>query len=137
MGYLSASVDVLEEDILLCNKSHEIDEATLTDIGLKKSVNGWFFKDEETAVTSLGSSLTPDEDLIAFTPQTEFEKYVVEQFRKTSKRSLRIEKTLFILEKKVDVLKQKGIRSDSTTEDTDDSDDESTDEDSMETSGSE
>ncbi|WVZ14503.1 hypothetical protein V8G54_012069 [Vigna mungo] len=91
--------------------------------------------DEQTVVTSLASPPISDEDHFAFIPQTDFEKYVAEQYRKTSKRILRVEKTLFKLENKVDVLNKKGINSDFTIEDSNDSDDESTDEDSMEMFG--
>ncbi|KOM52295.1 hypothetical protein LR48_Vigan09g095400 [Vigna angularis] len=69
------------------------------------------------------------DEQIAFNQQTDFEKYVVNEFRKTFERVERVEKTLFRLEKKGDVLNKNGIGSK-----TEDSDDESTDEDSMESS---
>ncbi|KOM52125.1 hypothetical protein LR48_Vigan09g078400 [Vigna angularis] len=45
--------------------------------GTPRTVNGWFFTDDQT----VGSPPTRDEDHIAFIPQTDFEKYVVDQFR--------------------------------------------------------
>ncbi|KAG2394590.1 hypothetical protein LR48_Vigan10g062700 [Vigna angularis] len=127
-------VDVSKEDRLLCNKSQEIGKASLFGIGLKKTVNGWFVRDEQTLVTGFGNPPTPDEDHTAFIPKTDFEKYVVDQFRKTSKRIVRVEKTLFRLEKEVDVLNKNDIKSGSETEDLDDSNDEPIDEYSMESS---
>ncbi|BAT84534.1 hypothetical protein VIGAN_04194000 [Vigna angularis var. angularis] len=95
-----------------------------------------FPRDEQTVVTSLTSPPISDKDQSAFIPQTDFEKYVVEQFGKTYERILRVEKSLCRLEKKVVVLNKKSINNDSTTEDSDD-EDESTEEDSMDTSQSE
>ncbi|KOM55608.1 hypothetical protein LR48_Vigan10g150000 [Vigna angularis] len=89
---------------------------------LKRTVNGWFFRDELT----VGSTPTPAVDHIAFIPQTDFEKYVVDQFRKKSERDEKVEDTLFRWEKKGN---KNGIGFE-----TEDSDDESTNEDLMESS---
>lgn len=124
-------VDVSKEGIILCNKSHEISKAILTCIGLKKTLDSWCFRDEQTFVTNLANPPISDEDHFTFIPQTDFEKYVVERFKKTSERIQRVEKSLFRLEKKVDVLNQKHTIRDFTI---DDSYDESTDEDSMDMS---
>ncbi|KOM43459.1 hypothetical protein LR48_Vigan05g106300 [Vigna angularis] len=78
-------VDVSEEDRLSFYKSQEIGIPSLFFIGLERTMNGWFFIDEQT----VGSPPT------AFIPQTDFEKYVVHQFRKTSERDELVEKTLF------------------------------------------
>ncbi|KOM43419.1 hypothetical protein LR48_Vigan05g102300 [Vigna angularis] len=109
-------VDVSEEDILLFNRSQEIGIPSMFSIGLESTMNGWFFTDEQT----VGSSPTRDEDHTTFIPQTDFEKYVVDQFRKTSERDELVEKTLFKLEKKGDVLNENCIGSE--TEDSDDED---------------
>ncbi|KOM41124.1 hypothetical protein LR48_Vigan04g132200 [Vigna angularis] len=84
---------------------------------LERTMNGWFFRDELT----VGSTPTPAADHTAFIPQTDFEKYVVDQFRKKFKRDERVEDTLFRWEKKGN---KNGIGFE-----TEDSDDESTDED--------
>ncbi|KOM47635.1 hypothetical protein LR48_Vigan07g133900 [Vigna angularis] len=110
-------VDVSQEDKLLCNKSQEIGILSLFSIGLEKTVNGWFFRDELT----VGSTPTPTATHTAFIPQTDFEKYVVDQFRKKSERDERVEDTLFRWEKKGN---KNGI-----SFKTEDSDDESIDED--------
>ncbi|KOM27163.1 hypothetical protein LR48_Vigan404s001400 [Vigna angularis] len=84
-------VDVSQEVRLVCNKSQEIGILSLFSIGLERTVNGWFFRDELT----VGSTPTPAANHIAFIPQTDFEKYVVDQFRKKSESDERVEDTLF------------------------------------------
>ncbi|KOM55906.1 hypothetical protein LR48_Vigan10g179800 [Vigna angularis] len=81
-------VDVSQEVRLVCNKSQKIGILSLFSIGLERTVNGWFFRDELT----VGSTPTPAIDHTAFIPQTDFEKYVVDQFRKKSEgmRELKI-----------------------------------------------
>ncbi|KOM49652.1 hypothetical protein LR48_Vigan08g047900 [Vigna angularis] len=110
-------VDVSQEVRLVCNKSQKIDILSLFSIGLERTVKGWFFRDELT----VRSTPTPAADHIAFIPPTDFEKYVVDQFRKKSERDERVEDTLFRWEKKGN---KNGIGFE-----TEDSDDESTDED--------
>ncbi|KOM54842.1 hypothetical protein LR48_Vigan10g073400 [Vigna angularis] len=89
-------VDVSQEDRLLCNKSQEICILRLFSIGLERTMNGWFFRDE----LIVRSTPTPHVDHTAFIPQTDFEKYVVDQFRKKSERDERVEDTIFRREKK-------------------------------------
>ncbi|KOM51874.1 hypothetical protein LR48_Vigan09g053300 [Vigna angularis] len=89
-------VDVSQEVRLVCNKSQEIGILSLFSIGLERTVNGWFFRDEKT----FGSTPTLAADHTAFIPQTDFEKYVVDQFRKKSERDERVEDTLLRWEKK-------------------------------------
>ncbi|KOM24879.1 hypothetical protein LR48_Vigan10s000800 [Vigna angularis] len=110
-------VDVSPEVRLVCNKSQEIGIPSLFSIRLERTVNGWFLRDELT----VGSTPTPTPDHTAFIPQTDFEKYVVDQFRKKSERDERVEDTLFRWEKKGN---KNGIGFE-----TEDSDNESTNED--------
>ncbi|KOM47530.1 hypothetical protein LR48_Vigan07g123400 [Vigna angularis] len=65
-------------------------------IRLERIVNGWFFRDE----LIVGSTPTPAVDHTAFIPKIDFEKYVVDQFRKKSERDKRVEDALFRFEKK-------------------------------------
>ncbi|KOM26395.1 hypothetical protein LR48_Vigan264s000500 [Vigna angularis] len=51
-------VDVSEEEIIVCKRSEEIGISSLSSIGMKKNVNGWFFIDDET----IGSPPTLDQD---------------------------------------------------------------------------
>ncbi|KOM29437.1 hypothetical protein LR48_Vigan683s000500 [Vigna angularis] len=81
------------------------------------TVNGWFFRDE----LPVRSTPTPVADHTTFIPQSDFEKYVVDQFRKKCERDERVEDTLFRWEKKGN---KNGIGFE-----TEDSNDESTDED--------
>ncbi|KOM47932.1 hypothetical protein LR48_Vigan07g163600 [Vigna angularis] len=84
-------VDVSQEVGLLCKKSQKNGILSLFSIGLERTVNGWFFRDELT----VGSTPTLVADHTAFIAQTDFEKYVVDQFRKKSERDDRVEDTLF------------------------------------------
>ncbi|KOM57704.1 hypothetical protein LR48_Vigan11g073700 [Vigna angularis] len=50
--------DVSEEERIMCKRSEDIGIPSLSSIGLKKTMNGWFFIDEQT----IGSPLTLDQD---------------------------------------------------------------------------
>ncbi|KOM25471.1 hypothetical protein LR48_Vigan106s000500 [Vigna angularis] len=51
-------VNVSEEERIVCKRSQEIGIPSLSSVGLKRNVNGWFFTDEQT----VGSPPTRDED---------------------------------------------------------------------------
>ncbi|KOM49683.1 hypothetical protein LR48_Vigan08g051000 [Vigna angularis] len=51
-------VDISEEERIVCESLEEIGIPSLSSIGLKKTVNGWFFIDEQT----VGSPPTLDQD---------------------------------------------------------------------------
>ncbi|KOM25718.1 hypothetical protein LR48_Vigan176s001400 [Vigna angularis] len=51
-------VDVSEEERIVCKRSEEIGLPSLSSIGLKKTMNGWFVIDEQT----VGSPPTLDQD---------------------------------------------------------------------------
>ncbi|KOM43251.1 hypothetical protein LR48_Vigan05g085500 [Vigna angularis] len=53
-------VDVSEEERIVCKTSEEIGIPSLSSIGLKKTLNGWFFIDEQI----VGSQPTLDQDHI-------------------------------------------------------------------------
>ncbi|WVY90938.1 hypothetical protein V8G54_036452 [Vigna mungo] len=112
-------VDVTGERKVSSDISNAINKMTLTSIGLVKTMNGWCFKDKENMVASSGSSPALNEDRTSFIPRTNFESFVVEQFKKGAERDM-------MLEKKVDVLFQREINNNPEIED---SDEESTKED--------
>ncbi|KOM25779.1 hypothetical protein LR48_Vigan187s001900 [Vigna angularis] len=64
-------------------------KAALKDNGLKKTKDGWVFKDV-------------DETPSTFTPQTEFERFVVDRFRMLSTRISKVEKSLIMIHRKSD-----------------------------------
>ncbi|KOM28597.1 hypothetical protein LR48_Vigan553s002600 [Vigna angularis] len=57
-------VDVSQEVRLVCNKSKKMSILSLFSIGLERTVNGWFFRDE----LIVGSTPTPTVDHTAFIP---------------------------------------------------------------------
>ncbi|WVZ15208.1 hypothetical protein V8G54_012774 [Vigna mungo] len=120
-------VDVTRERKVSCDILNAINKMTLASIGLVNTMNRWCFKDEENMVACSGSLPALNEDRTSFIPGTNFERFVVEQFKKGVERDM-------MLEKKVDVLYQKEINNNPKIED---SDEESTKEDSKTTSESE
>ncbi|KAG2399425.1 uncharacterized protein HKW66_Vig0080930 [Vigna angularis] len=69
------------------NKKKNYKEYLRSPIRLKKTKDGWVFKDV-------------DETPSTFTPQTEFERFVVDQFRMLSTRISKVEKSLIMIHKK-------------------------------------
>ncbi|KOM43009.1 hypothetical protein LR48_Vigan05g061300 [Vigna angularis] len=94
-------------------------KAALRHNGLKKTKDGWVFKDV-------------DETPSTFTPHTEFERFVMDQFRRLSTRISKVEKSLIMIHKKSD--EDNALITPSASE-SDDEDDTTKDE-SMETSDS-
>ncbi|KAG2389642.1 uncharacterized protein HKW66_Vig0177150 [Vigna angularis] len=82
-------VDLTAEKKIRCTESNEIGKTAFRHNGLKKTQDGWVFKDVDK---------TPS----TFTPQTEFERYVVDQFRRLSTRISKVQKSLIMIRKKLD-----------------------------------
>ncbi|KOM49684.1 hypothetical protein LR48_Vigan08g051100 [Vigna angularis] len=86
-------VAVMSEHMIEIASSHghilPYGKATLRHKGLKKTKDGWVFKDV-------------DETPSTFTPQTEFERFVVDEFRMLSTRISKVEKSMIIIHKKSD-----------------------------------
>ncbi|KAG2390038.1 uncharacterized protein HKW66_Vig0225570 [Vigna angularis] len=80
---------LLVKNKIWCTESNEIGKAALKDNGLKKTKDGWVFKDV-------------DETPSTFTPQTEFERFVVDRFRMLSTRISKVEKSLIMIHRKSD-----------------------------------
>ncbi|KOM43544.1 hypothetical protein LR48_Vigan05g114800 [Vigna angularis] len=112
-------VDLTAEKKFWCTESNEIGKAALRHNGLKKTNDGWVFKDV-------------DETPSTFTPQTEFQRFVVDQFRMLSTRISKVEKSLMMIHKKSD--EDNALISPSESES--DDEDDTTEVESMETSDS-
>ncbi|KAG2403044.1 uncharacterized protein HKW66_Vig0246860 [Vigna angularis] len=112
-------VDLTGEKKIWCTESNEIGKAALRHNGLKKTKDGWVFKDV-------------DETPSTFTPQTEFERFVVDQFRMLSTRISKVEKSLIMIHKKSD--EDNALITPSARES--DDEDDTTEVESMETSDS-
>ncbi|KOM47887.1 hypothetical protein LR48_Vigan07g159100 [Vigna angularis] len=112
-------VDLTGEKKIRCTESNEIGKAVLRHNGLKKTKDGWVFKDV-------------DETPSTFTPQTEFERFVVDQFRRLSTRISKVEKSLIMIPKKSD--EDNALITPSASES--DDEDDTTEDESMETSDS-
>ncbi|KOM24880.1 hypothetical protein LR48_Vigan10s000900 [Vigna angularis] len=112
-------VDLIGEKKIWCTESNEIGKATLRNNGLKKTKDGWVFKDV-------------DETPSTFTLQTEFERFGVDQFRRLSTRISKVERSLIMIHKISD---EDNALITPSISDSDDEDDTTKDE-SMETSNS-
>ncbi|KOM25299.1 hypothetical protein LR48_Vigan86s001800 [Vigna angularis] len=112
-------VDLTGEKIIWCTKSNEIGKAALRHNGLKKTKDGWVSNDV-------------DETPSTFTPQTEFERFVVDQFRRLSTRISKVEKSLIMIHNKLDEYNALITPSASQSDDEDDT----IEDESMETSNS-
>ncbi|KAG2372022.1 hypothetical protein LR48_Vigan05g106200 [Vigna angularis] len=100
-------VDLTGEKKIGCTKSNEIGKVALTFNGLKKTKDGWVFKDvDETSST--------------FTPHTEFERSGMDQFRRLSTRISKVEKSLIMIHKKLD--EDNALKTPSASESNDDDD---------------
>ncbi|KAG2380590.1 uncharacterized protein HKW66_Vig0248980 [Vigna angularis] len=82
-------VDLTSEKKIWCTESNEIGKAKFRHNGLKKTKDGWVFKDVDK---------TPS----TFTPQIEFERFVVDQVQRLSTRISKVEKSLIMIYKKSD-----------------------------------
>ncbi|KAG2394579.1 uncharacterized protein HKW66_Vig0180430 [Vigna angularis] len=111
-------------DGLICSRVKGVDikiddEIWLSFTGLKKTKDGWVFKDvEETPST--------------FTPHIVFERFVVDQFRRLPTRISKVEKSLIMIHKKLD--EDNALRTSSASES--DDEDDTTEDESMDTSDS-
>ncbi|KOM48169.1 hypothetical protein LR48_Vigan07g187300 [Vigna angularis] len=112
-------VDLTAEKNIWCTESNEIGKAALRHNGLKKTKDDCVLKDV-------------DETPSTFTPQTEFERFVVDQFRRLSTRISKVEKSLIMIHKKLDEDNALVTASASQSDDEDDT----TEDESMETSNS-
>ncbi|KOM47905.1 hypothetical protein LR48_Vigan07g160900 [Vigna angularis] len=112
-------VDLTGEKKIWCTESNEIGKMALRHNGLKKTKNGLVFKDV-------------DETPSTFTPQTGFERFFVDQFRRLSIRISKAEKSLIMIHKKSD--EYNALITPSTSES--DAEDDTTEDEPMETSDS-
>ncbi|KOM52233.1 hypothetical protein LR48_Vigan09g089200 [Vigna angularis] len=74
-------VDISGEQKCSYNCTNVINRNTIASFGLVKTVRGWCFKGEEEFVYSSGSTCAVNDDRRNFVPETNFERYVVDQFR--------------------------------------------------------
>ncbi|KOM47760.1 hypothetical protein LR48_Vigan07g146400 [Vigna angularis] len=98
---------------------------------------GWIFSDEQIQVKNNDEVFDSDEEQVSFSPKSEFEKFVVKRFEKTSKKANKMKKTVMRMEKKMDEIIKNYVETTTSIEESTDEDDESSKEDSMEISESE
>ncbi|KOM42983.1 hypothetical protein LR48_Vigan05g058700 [Vigna angularis] len=79
-------VNISGEQKCSCNCTNVINRNTIASFGLVKIVRDWCFKGEEGLVYSSGSNCVMNEDKKNFVPETNFERYMVDQFRCLNER---------------------------------------------------
>ncbi|BAT89089.1 hypothetical protein VIGAN_05277200, partial [Vigna angularis var. angularis] len=85
-------VDLTGETKVGCTKTNEIGKVTLTFIGLKKTEDGWVFKDVRAPIMDEVEPSSIDDTPSSFTPHTKFERFVVDQFQRLSTRISKVER---------------------------------------------
>ncbi|KOM47928.1 hypothetical protein LR48_Vigan07g163200 [Vigna angularis] len=120
------------ETKIICNRTKEIGKAILTCIGMKNTTNGWVFSDVQNQYGNTEELSEFDDDSISFSPKSKFERFVMNKFKKVSERTGKMRNSLFIMEKKLELIKNCVYSSSSTEESSED--DESSEENSMEKS---
>ncbi|KOM48407.1 hypothetical protein LR48_Vigan07g211100 [Vigna angularis] len=74
-------VNINGEQKCSCNCTNVINQNTIASLGLVKTVKGWCFKGEEDLSYSSGSTPAANAERTNFFPETNFERFVAEQFR--------------------------------------------------------
>ncbi|KOM35033.1 hypothetical protein LR48_Vigan02g118300 [Vigna angularis] len=126
-------VVLIVETKVVCNRTNEIGKAILTCIGMKKIIDGWVFRDVKAQARNIAKLSDSNDNSISFTPRCEFERFVMNKFKRTSKRTRKLKKFVFRMENKMDELIKNYLDSSSSTEGSDE-DEESSEEDSVDVS---
>ncbi|KOM26485.1 hypothetical protein LR48_Vigan277s000500 [Vigna angularis] len=95
-------VDVSNEVTIGCTKKNMIEKLFLDHMWLKRNENGWFFKDEQRPKTEEAQSINIDVSKYHFRPQTDFEKFVVDQFKSRDDKMSKLQKSFSELHRKMD-----------------------------------
>ncbi|KOM56047.1 hypothetical protein LR48_Vigan10g193900 [Vigna angularis] len=132
-----SQIDFTSEIKITCNITNEIEKPTLTCICLKKTVLGWIFSDVQTTTKDKDEVFESDSEQISVSPKSEFEKIVVNKFEKSSKRVVKLKKSLMRMTQKMDEIIKNYVESSTSTEKSTYENDVSSEENSMEISVSE
>lgn len=110
------------ETKLVYNKTNEIRKTILTCIGMKKTTDGWVFRDVQTQARNKVELSYSYENSISFTSGSEFERFIMNKFKRTSKRTWKLKKYVFRMEIKMDELIKNYVDSSSSVEGFDEGD---------------
>ncbi|KOM29677.1 hypothetical protein LR48_Vigan743s001000 [Vigna angularis] len=95
-------VDITNEVTICCNKKDGIEKLFLDHIGLRKSEEGWIFKDEYYPGTDEFNPVNIDISKDKFKPLTGFEKFVVERFSRLDDKMPMLQRSFAELHRKMD-----------------------------------
>ncbi|KOM34541.1 hypothetical protein LR48_Vigan02g069100 [Vigna angularis] len=95
-------VDVTNEITIGCTKRNVIEKLFLDHIGLRRNVYGWSYKDEYHLETKEAELINVDTSRHRFIPPTDFEKFVVDQFKRHDNKMSKLHKSLSKIHRKMD-----------------------------------
>ncbi|KOM43102.1 hypothetical protein LR48_Vigan05g070600 [Vigna angularis] len=82
------NVDITHERTICCNKHNVLEELFLYLVGFRKGKEGWIFKDEYIPGTDEMNPVNIDSARYEFRPQTRFEEFVDERFKRLDKKMM-------------------------------------------------
>ncbi|KOM34899.1 hypothetical protein LR48_Vigan02g104900 [Vigna angularis] len=115
-----SKIDFTGETKITCNRSNQIGKTTLTCIGLKKTTLGWIFSDIPCPTNDQDATPDSDSEQILLSPKSEFEKFVLNNFEKVSKRASMMKKSLMQMNNKMDEIIKNYVESSTSTEESTD-----------------
>ncbi|KOM58410.1 hypothetical protein LR48_Vigan11g144400 [Vigna angularis] len=121
-------IDLTNEVTMSCSKKNMIEKLALHHMGLRKNENGWVFKDEHVVIVEEAEPLNVDKSEYKLMPQSEFEKFVVDQFKRKSTKLSKIHKSLTRIHRKLDEALEIDAFKGTSEDDTNDIEDQTEDE---------
>ncbi|KOM50032.1 hypothetical protein LR48_Vigan08g085900 [Vigna angularis] len=96
------NVDITNEMMICCNKRNNLEKMFLNSIGLRKSKDGWLFKDEYISSTDEVKPMNVDTSRYEFRPQIRFKEFVDERCKRLDKKMAMLQRSFTELRRKMD-----------------------------------
>ncbi|KOM50081.1 hypothetical protein LR48_Vigan08g090800 [Vigna angularis] len=96
------NVVITNEMTICCNKRNILEKLFLNSVGLKKSKDGWLFKDKYIPGTDEVNPVNVDTSTYEFKPQTRFEEFVDERFKRLDEKMAMPQRSFTELHRKMD-----------------------------------
>ncbi|KOM43583.1 hypothetical protein LR48_Vigan05g118800 [Vigna angularis] len=96
------NVDITNEITIVGNKRNVIEKLFLEHSGLRKSKEGWIFKEKFCSDTDKVDPINIDKSRYEFRPQTKFEEFVEVRFKRLDEKMSMLQKSFTELHRKMD-----------------------------------
>ncbi|KOM48033.1 hypothetical protein LR48_Vigan07g173700 [Vigna angularis] len=96
------NVDITNEITIVDNKKNVIEKLFLEHSGLRKSKEGWIFKDEFCPDTDKVDPINIDKSRYEFRPQTRLKEFVEVRFKRLDEKMSMLQKSFTKLHRKMD-----------------------------------